>query len=104
MTSSEAPCEIQEEVTVPKRKPKQKSSHSLVRAFRALEGISQGELANRLGCSQVQVSRLERRLVTSPKKARTKLAQALGVSTQTLFPNIEEPHDVSEKRGGNYGV
>ena len=77
-----------------KKHPKKKSSHhSLVRGIRALKGLSQGDLANRLGCSQAQVSRWERRLVTPPKKDAVRLAKALGVGPQTLFPSIEAFHD-----------
>ena len=84
-----------------KRNPKKKSSHSLVRGIRALKGLSQGALAKRLGCSQAQISRWEQQQVSLPKKDAGKIAKALGVTPETLFPHIEAADDVSDPRGGN---
>ena len=75
-----------------KRKSTTKKS-SLVRAMRALKGLSQGQLAERLGCSQAHISRIEKGEVTPPKSDATQLARALDVTPQTLFPNIEGHHD-----------
>jgi transcriptional regulator with XRE-family HTH domain len=51
--------------------------------------ISQSELAQRIGCSQPAISQMLRRKSRPQKKTILKLAEALNVAAQELWPEIE---------------
>lgn len=68
-------------------------SHSLIKGIRSLQRISQTALADKLGCSQSKISKVEAGVLSLDKGDASRIAEALGVTTQTLFPNIEGPDD-----------
>ena len=57
---------------------------SLVRAWREYKGLSQGEVAERMGISQAAYSQMERTESRLRKATREKIAGALGVARQQL--------------------
>jgi DNA-binding XRE family transcriptional regulator len=57
-----------------------------IKALRVKNGISQRELAKRVGTSQQQIQRLETGRVAARLELATKLSQSLGVPLAVLFP------------------
>ena len=58
---------------------------SLIRAVRNAAGLTQAELARRLGCEQTDVSRLERRGDRVLLSTLTRVAQVAGVSVRWVL-------------------
>ncbi|HEX2272106.1 MAG TPA: helix-turn-helix domain-containing protein, partial [Pyrinomonadaceae bacterium] len=61
-----------------------------IRALRIKHGISQRELANRVGTSQQQIQRVETGQVAARLELATKLSQTLGVPLTVLFPSSKK--------------
>jgi len=58
-----------------------------VRALREYRGISQKQLAEKVGCSQASISRLEKGLTRQlSDAARVRIAKALAADPHRLFP------------------
>ena len=61
-----------------------------IRVLRERLGLSQGELAEMLGCSREALNRWERGKRAPGKEAREDLAVAFGVKVETLNRRIRE--------------
>lgn len=61
-----------------------------IKLFRAKRGLTQRELADRVGTSQQQVQRLETGKIAARLELATRLAEALNVTVSTLFPGSEQ--------------
>ena len=62
-----------------------------LRAFRLAFGITQAELAERVGVHRSLISRIERGLVPSWPRFRQAVSQSLGVPEALLFPTPDPP-------------
>jgi len=67
-----------------------KKSKSIIKAFRSLQGISQIELAAKLGCSQSRISKVESGIISLPKKDVPKIAEVLGVNPDLLSGDSDD--------------
>lgn len=57
---------------------------SLIRAWREYKGLSQGEMAKRMGISQAAYSQMERTGSRLRKATRERIADAMGIACQQL--------------------
>lgn len=62
-----------------------KSTPSRLRLYRQISGLSQAELAKRVGVSQPLISDFERQVLFPGPELRTRLAAALGVPDDEFF-------------------
>jgi transcriptional regulator with XRE-family HTH domain len=60
-----------------------------LRELMTLKGVTQQELADRVGCSQPAISQLLNRKCRPQKRTLLKLAEALGIRPQELWPDLE---------------
>ncbi len=70
-----------------------------VKSLRKMRGISQNQLAKKVGVKQATLSRLEAGLAKQMKsEALARVATALGVTTDYLFGNADKvrPEDLSQ--------
>lgn len=63
------------------------STTILIRNFRQKKGLSQAQLAERVGVDQSQISRMENGDVSPTLKTLGKIADVLGVKTARLINN-----------------
>lgn len=61
-----------------------------LRAVMDLKGVTQLELAEKIGVGQPAISMMLQRACRPQKRTVTKLAEALGVDAGDLWPNLEE--------------
>lgn len=61
-----------------------------IRALRSLHGITQTELAEKAGTTQVTISRIELGSRQISDTLRVRIARALNVNPHDLFPYIED--------------
>jgi len=61
-----------------------------IKALRLKAGISQRELAKRVGTSQQQIQRVETGQVAARLELATKLSRSLGVPLTVLFPGSKK--------------
>jgi len=64
--------------------------HNKIKALRSKNGISQRELAKRVGTSQQQIQRLETGQVAARVELARKLSDSLGVPLSVLFPGSKK--------------
>lgn len=64
-----------------------------IRAHRQEKGLSQAELAERVGVAQTAISQFETGAKTPRLDTLVRLAAGLGISTSVLMPDPEAPND-----------
>jgi len=67
-----------------------KKPQSIIKAFRSLQGISQTQLADHLGCSQSKISQVEKGQVSLQKGDVPKIAEVLGVDPDLLSGDSDD--------------
>ena len=68
-----------------------------IKAFRKLRGLTQSELAERLGISQVHLGRLENNARSLDLELIDKLSKALNVKPYELLPQEWQPQAITEE-------
>ena len=68
---------------------------SMMKLARIAQGMTQADLAKKVGKHQVTISEFERGCRVATVRNRKKIAQALGVSVDSLFPvPVEESREI----------
>lgn len=74
----------------PRRGPRDRGNRSPITAARMAAGLTQGQLAEAIGCTQKDVSRWERGVFSPRVDALVKMASALGCSLEDLIDKGRE--------------
>lgn len=73
-----------------RKAPRERGNKSPITAARMAAGLTQGQLAEKIGCTQKDVSRWERGVYSPRIDALVKMAGALGCSLEDLVDKSRE--------------
>lgn len=73
-----------------RKAPRERGNRSPITAARMAAGLTQGQLAERIGCTQKDVSRWERGVYSPRIDVLVKMAGALGCSLEALIDKGRE--------------
>mgnify|MGYP001230993516 CR=1 FL=1 len=77
---------------------------SALKLARLAQGMSQADLGKAIGKHQTSVSELERGYRVASARDRKKIAQALGIGVDSLFPLVEASSACISKRVFKLGL